>query len=448
MAFLKRSGTLQIHSDSKDLAIKVQKFLCHDEKTLGKSHKKWNWTFNLGGELQEWEVKVDEAVVGANTLEFRMAGKEMFKNKMQQDYEHKLPVRGGLKLEKAYEVKSMNSTDIWYPATLTEFRPDGKYEAVVTMPPDQYGESKKVHYPIVEANRIRDPFSKKLVEVPVSNINLLVKKDNALTPELTINGHNFASYICVPTPPKGKGPAEINFKVDKNRTMVDADVGHGQLKEALDPTRPDYKPKSKACKKTKLKSEWEIQIGSWGSHYIVAETKSKSSKEIQITIDDQLVVGGSAADLGSNEWMVDIAVQGKLTLKYQLHKTNANGVALEETQVVTKKLVHSNTIRVSVPDHTNLETATLECDEVEFSRLEQYKNPPSESKINGTLETLESTHGVQVPYVSGDGASSGNDFADLIPGGAGLLGMFDCCKVPDTAGDDSQLVIGPSHGSQ
>jgi hypothetical protein len=444
MAFLKRAGTLQIHSESKDLEVKVGKFQCHDETTLGKHHKKWNWTFNIGESNQEWQVKVDQAVVGANTLHFTIDGRDVFKNKMQQDFEHKLPVRGTLKLDKEYEVKSMSS-DQWYHATLTAARADGKYEAEVLMPPDQYGNQKKVHYPIVEANRIRDPFTKKAVEVPSSTLCLAVKKDSALLPELTVNGNPFTSYFCVPSPAANKPPAEISFTVNKDRSNMIADIGHGKMNQALDATKPGYKVRSKACHKEKLKCEWEIQIGAFGEHHIVVEKKSKSSKEVNVSIDGIPVVSGSAADLGGAEWSADVAIQGKLALKYKLHKTNASGVATDQATIVTKRLLHSNTVRITVPDLGNLQTATLECDEMEFSHLEQCKALPTEPVIDDSLEVCESTHGISVPYaMDGESSSSGSftsDFADLVPGASGLFSMFTCCQQP-AIDDDSQVVIG------
>lgn len=457
-AFMKRSGTMQIHSASKDLEIKVSKYLCHDETTMGKHHKKWDWTFTIGAQKQEWAVKVDEAMVGANTMEFSITSdgqkKEIFKNKLQQDFVHKLPVRGMLKLDKQYEVKSMNSQDQWYPATLTGARGDGKYEAEVLMPPDQYGNQKKVHYPIVEANRIRDPFSKKVVDIPQTMLQLAVKKDNALLPDLTINGNPFTSYLCVPSPPANKPPGEINIEVSKDRQSVKADVGHGKLKEAVDATRPGAKVRAKATKKTKFKSEWEIMIGAFGEHYIVVESETKSkiknTKEVIVTIDGNVVVGGSAADLGGNDWSADIAVQGCVLLKYKLYETAASGSATDKTKVVTKKLLRSNTLRITVPDLGNLEHATLECDEVDFGNLEQYKPTVQESNIEGSLDTLESTHDITVPYAMDGVSGSGglvDDLADFIPGGAGgLMGMFTCCQQPDIAGDDSQVVIGAGSG--
>jgi len=93
----------------------------------------------------------------------------------------------------------------------------------------------------------------------------------------------------------------------------------------------------------------------------------------------------------------------------------------------------------------------LECDEVEFSRLEQCKAVPAESTIDDSLEVFESTHGVSVPYAMDSDSSGGYqssfaaDFADLVPGGSGLLGMFtksfSCCEHP-AIDDDSQVVIG------
>jgi len=177
----------------------------------------------------------------------------------------------------------------------------------------------------------------------------------------------------------------------------------------------------------------------------VAEKKSKSSKEVNVSIDGKLVVGGSAADLGGGDWSADIAIQGKLALKYKLHKTNASGVATDQTTIVTKKLLHSNTIRLTVPDLSNLETATLECDDVDFANLEQYKVVPTESMIDDSLEVFESTHGVSVPYaMDGDSSAGGfaSDFADLVPGNlSGLLSMFTCCQQP-AINDDTQVVIG------
>jgi hypothetical protein len=419
VAFRKRVGTLQIHSESKDLEVKVRDFQCHDETTLGKHHKKWNWTFDIGESTQEWELKVDEAVVGKKLLHFTVDGKDVFKDKMQEDFEHELPVRGTLNLDRPYEVKSMefDSSDQWYPATLTLARGDGRYEAELFMPPDRCGKQKKLCYPLVEANQIRDPFTKEVVQVPSTTVRLFVNKDAALLPELTINGLSFTRYFCVSSLAANTSPAEIDFTVSEDRTNVTADVGHGKLKEAL-----DGKVRSKTCQKSKLKCEWKIQTGGFDEHHIVVQTKSKSSKEVNISIDGHRVVGGSAADLACTGWCADIAIQSKLALKYNLHRNNASGAITDEviqTTTVTKNLLRCNTIKVSVPDHSNLETAMLECDGVDFSDLEWYKVLPPESMIDDSLETLEMTHGLSVPYAIGDESSTSgfvSELTEMVPG--------------------------------
>jgi hypothetical protein len=462
-ALMKRAGTMQIHSSSGELPIKVAEFTCEDKTTMGKHNKTWTWTFQLGDSQTIWYVNVQEAMVGSNTVEFTTTRdgvkKEVYKGKFDKDIHHKLPVKGTLNIQKQYEVKNV-SGEAWYPATLTNIRDDGKYEAEVLMPPDDYGNQKKVHYPIVEPSRIRDPFSKKVVDIPETMVELNIRKDNTLMPELTINNNAFTSYFCVPSPSPMKPPdykvpsenAEINFTVSKDRKTIQADVGHGKLKEAIDATKPGAKVRAKdrEVSKDRLRKKWSIMIGAYGEHHIVAETKSKSSKEITITIDGKVVVGGAAADLGGSEFSVDIAVQGKVELKYKLYETSGNGVPTDRQKTVTKKLLRSNTLRISVPDHANLEQALLECDEVEFGTLEQYKPTVKEENIGQgnscSLETFESTHGIQVPYAMDKDNSGGgfaDDFAEFMPGGAsGIFAMLNCCNKPPVD-DESQVVIGP-----
>jgi len=362
-----------------------------------------------------------------------------------------LPVRGILKLDKPYEVKSMdfswglNSSDLWYPATLTGARGDGKYEADVLMPPDQYGNQKKMHYPLVQADHIRDPSTKKVVEIPNTTLRLAVKKNAPMLPELTINGHSFTNYFCVPSPAANNTPAEINVTVSKDRSHVTADVGHGKLRQALDATKPGYKVHAKAFRQSKLKCEWCIQIGPFGDHRIVAETKSKNSKEVNVSIDGHHIVGGSAADLGGGEWCADIAVQGKLAFKYNLHRTDASGVATDQTTIVTKSLLHSHTLRLTIPDHSNLETAKLECDEMDFCELDRCKVLPEESMIDDSLETFEITHGVSVPCVMdkhSSTAGSASVFAKLVPDWGFASDFAKLIPSRDIASDFAKLVPG------
>jgi len=397
----------------------------------------------------------ESAVVGKKILQFKVDGKTIFDGKMHQDFEHELPVRGTLQLDKQYEVKEVqcttfNSGDEWYPgtliagqwysATLTRARADGRYEAELLMPPDQYGNQKKVYYPLLEARHIHDPFTKEVAQVPSTMIRLAVKKDAALFPELTVNGHSFMSYVCVSSPPANGPPADIELMVNEDRTNVIGNVGHLKLKEAL-----EGKVRSKTCEKSKLKSEWKLQIGAFGEHHIVAETKSKKSKEVSVTIDGHRVVGGSAADLGRfGGWRADIAIQGKLALKYNLCRTNASGVARDERTTVTKNLLFSNTITVSVPDHSNLNTAMLECDDVDFVDLEQYKVLPEERMIDDSLETLEMTHGISVPSAVDDDifkAGMASDLAKLVPGWDSASSLAKMIP-PWSASDVAKLVPG------
>lgn len=147
------------------------------------------------------------------------------------------------------------------------------------------------------------------------------------------------------------------------------------------------------------------------------------------------MIGGSAVDLsafstltdkpnqlGAIAWSAEVAVQGKVKMTYDLYKTNADGVETNETASAPKTLSHSNTIGITIPDVSNLETAMLKCNEVDFSNLQQYKSLPQEGSINCSLEVFESTHGVSVPFVL-DKDSSGERIGESFD----LLSIFTCC---------------------
>eukprot|EP00746_Dinoflagellata_sp_MGD_P154166 gnl/MRDRNA2_/MRDRNA2_84670_c0_seq4.p2 gnl/MRDRNA2_/MRDRNA2_84670_c0~~gnl/MRDRNA2_/MRDRNA2_84670_c0_seq4.p2 ORF type:complete len:276 (+),score=60.13 gnl/MRDRNA2_/MRDRNA2_84670_c0_seq4:102-929(+) len=168
-----RAATFQVCSDSdysKDPELSVEKFQCMDDVIVGKHHKKWNWILGCHESKHEWFLKVDEGVGGGNTLQLMVDGKEIFKNKFQQDFMHQWSVRGSLRVnddydakvlsakvrgealpcaleagvdntEKRpnYEVKGANQLrgqDQWYPAILVGCNSDGSYETEVFIPED------------------------------------------------------------------------------------------------------------------------------------------------------------------------------------------------------------------------------------------------------------------------------------------------------------------------
>lgn len=438
-----------VHAESNPLDVRVEKYVSHDEHKLGIHHKQILWRLKFAGKAHDWIINVDQdpkqkIAKQPDTVAVTIDGKQVFKLALRNDYEYKQPLRGTLKKigeNEAYEVKTGN--DMWYRATLTAVRADGYYEALVMMPLGPDGQLKPVHFPLVSAVQIRDPYSKRAAQEPRLDMLLTVHKENPLFPTLSIAGRDFTCFFCRPSPPPGNTQTCIDLYVNMDRTQVTSNVGHSVLKQFL-----DNKKTCIDCELSRLHARWKFQFGPFCQHEVVLETKTAKTKECVISIDGVVAVAGKPEDLGEDEFFVDIALQGKNSLRFEVHEDDGNGNPKKETTKVVRQFPYNFTVNVSVRDYHDLQTAELSIDDQNFNVLPTYKPYAHEAPMCVGVDTIEhvhAEHNIRVPHSvhSKSGPGFAAEFMNL------LQSVFPaCCSCGSGNGldDDGQLTMPvPAH---
>eukprot|EP00746_Dinoflagellata_sp_MGD_P074127 gnl/MRDRNA2_/MRDRNA2_29984_c0_seq1.p1 gnl/MRDRNA2_/MRDRNA2_29984_c0~~gnl/MRDRNA2_/MRDRNA2_29984_c0_seq1.p1 ORF type:complete len:499 (+),score=100.30 gnl/MRDRNA2_/MRDRNA2_29984_c0_seq1:47-1543(+) len=434
-----------VHAESNPLDVRVEKFFAHDEHKLGIHHKQILWRLKFGGKTHDWIVNVDEDPAQKlkkqpSQVAVTIGGKQTFKQNLKNDYEYKQPLRGTLKKigeTEAYEVQTGGSQGNWYRATLTAVRADGFYEAMVMMPLGANGECRPVHYPLVPAVQIRDPYSKRLVQEPRLDIVMTVGKENPLFPSMNIAGRDFTCFICRPSPPPGKTQTCIDLKVNRDRTEVTSDVGHSILKQFLDNKKTAIDNEA-----NKLLVKWKFQFGPFCVHEIMLETKTAKTKECSVSVDGVVAVAGKPEDFGESEWTVDIALQGKNTVRWEVYEDDGNGIPKGATKKIEHQFPYTFTVNIRIEDYQDLRTAELYIDDEDFKELPSYKTYVGvESPMAVSVDTIEHVHNLRVPHAVQSTKGPGfvaeflNTLQDFLPA------AFCACGSSTVVNDSSQLTV-------
>lgn len=455
-----------------------------DTKVGGRKHKTVSWGLLVAGKKEEWIVQVDETVgsktgMGHKQVIFTVAGQEKFNGGLKDDFKFHQPNKGlpkNMKKEDAYEVLATSANNQWCRAKITKAAGEGKFEAAVKIPDanDPSGNSfKEITFPIVEAKNIRDAISKKPVEVPSVNVNLLVPKENPWKPQLTIENQGFENFLVVPTPKdlwtRPDQKVTVNLKVSEDRKKITSEgIGHGMLKKFHE-NEVFLLPNSSV---DKFLCSWKIQIGPYGTHDIVLKAEKKTggmnmdfahgSGTCALMIDGETIVEAEPEDLfgDGKTWQVDFAFQGNTAVTCDVYKENAAGLSTGEiakgktvsfTDGKKGQCSHTFSIRANPKDLKQAKCLLVtDTEEKDVLNLPQWKDVGKEPDINDDLQTVEMTHSLRIPHASAEGGGLSDDMMGVMhdmfgqEGSQSLMRMFTLCSCQgagDAVADPNTQVI-------
>lgn len=223
---------------------------------------------------------------------------------------------------------------------------------------------------------------------------------------------------------------------------------------------------------TKTNMFWKIMIGPFAEHTLLLEKRlvtqgaqmiSKAvgdlkggikhvkdlaetsvlqqSKLISLTVDGKLLVEATSEDfeadwesesspaVGSEDsWVCKFRFLGERSIMFKVFETNGSGTALDSTDLVEGLKKHQMKIckacTVCVDDLTDLSTATLDIDGVNFHDLKPYAAPEAEPPISCDPQVLSMQYDILAPHKVRDVAPLAAIQERLRAGGAALSSLL------------------------
>jgi len=417
---------------SKELDIMVVGFTSHDNavgSALGRNCKQKRWSVMYDREAPPIEIKlhVQEHKLHSNEVRIECDGESIFqgaglraKSRLTEDFHYEWSFRGtiqGINEPNYFEVHPAHVANYggepWFPATITAQREDGHFE-VVAQETDANGRIIEVTYPAVHKVNLREAASKKPLAVPENTLRLDVPKSDPLKAVLSLaNGdhditHHFGrpspavtaaernsqlslefskadswtsngSHMPSPAVTAAEPNSQLSLKVSKDRSKVTANAGHQVLSHFA-----SGEVQAKTCEVAKLKHSWTVQLGPFAEHTIEISKRHALGKVVTLSVDGDILVESAGADIGctvvpqdpllanrtkGNEWQCKFRLAGERVLDFEVFKTNADGVALEETGHVQEKRKYAHECIVNIPNDWDFSTACLLIDETPFAEL-------------------------------------------------------------------------------
>jgi hypothetical protein len=318
--------------------------------------------------------------------------------------------------------------------------------------PDQFnalGGWKTVHFPAMSCDRLRHKGSNKPVKVPQRTLTLEVPKSDPLhatlktTPDASGVYEEYQDklvthFFARQTPQLGM-QQDVIFKVDRERTRIEGNIGHNDFAMLLEPV-----PYLVSQAPTRKKALWVIQIGPWARHEICLERKYYASPKLTtLTIDGTPCVEAGPADLGCNgdAWNCKFMFKGETCLNYEVYKTTKDGVRLNETDTVKRFLPYVVECEVTLPENqtiSDMRAATLLVNGQPFTTLQPVRNKHSEPNIKTTPDIFAMTYSQPVPWKVDMDAAHGLEsvLSNMFP-----FRLFTglCTSAPNTSGYNSNI---------
>jgi hypothetical protein len=272
--------------------------------------------------------------------------------------------------------------------------------------PDGLGGIRETHYPAIRQEDIRYAETQQPFFVPQRVLRLEVPQSDPARATLSVDERDLIThYFARPTP----NPDEIaeqptvSLKVSKDRKKVTANVGYNLFNHHLKGEVRLVKHQA-----IKLRHSWTIQIGPFAEHTIQLE-KQWSSKIITLSIDGEKFVEASAEDIDCerNHWECKFRFVGARRTDFDVYETNKDGTLLDSTGVVNQFENFTRECVVSIGEESDLRTAELIVDGVNFHNLPLKQEIQKEENFSTSADALHMTYGVVVPYKVNEKAPCG-----------------------------------------
>jgi len=398
----------------------------------GRNCKEMQWTVMYDRDAKPIDIKlhVQEHKLHSNEVSIECDGQPIFhgagahaKAKMTDDFIYQWPFRGtirGINEASFFEYHpAMAHESVWLPATITAQREDGLFE-VLAKHQDELGGWSEVRYPAVDKKDLREAASQKPIAVPENFLQLEVPKQNPLGAVLSMNGGELVTHhFGKPSPkplPEGQEKPMVTFKVNKERSLVTANVGHTVLSQF-----GSGAPQAVTMDAERLRHSWTISLGPFAEHKIEIAKKHTMGKILTLSVDDGIFVECSGADIGStgHSWECKFKFIGEEVMDFEVYKTNKDGNPLDSTDHVEERRKYVKECIVSVPNDHDLTQARLIVDGFHFNELPMKigQSTPHEAKLELDPRAMMQSYGITVPYKVDESAPTG--FSVMVAGFSG-----------------------------
>jgi hypothetical protein len=213
---------------------------------------------------------------------------------------------------------------------------------------------------------------------------------------------------------------KIEMRVDKDRRVVNANVGHSFLKHFM-----SGEARSIASDKHRLRCRWTFQLGPFAEHTVEIEKRLETSNVVCLTVDGAILVEASpeGLDCDENAWECVFFLIGQRALNFEVFEIDEKGATLPSTGSVAQVAKYTHTCNIRVPDDGDLTKAILSIDEVDFVHLPSKVDASAEKHLSTDMQSLWNTYNILVPYKVARGGSINVD--DEVLGER----VTECCRL-------------------
>jgi hypothetical protein len=247
-----------------------------------------------------------------------------------------------------------------------------------------------------------------------------------------------------PSPPPlrtGEKKAKVDLRVSKDRSKVEANVGHEVLSHFI-----SGEVRAIGSEVQRLMHSWTLQVGPFAKHSIKVTKNHTLGKIITLVIDDETFVECTAADLGckGSTWQCSFRFVGERMLDFEVFKTNSDGSPLDETAHVEERRKYVHDCIIVIPNDHDFSTAQFFVDAIDFRELPM-KPLYEEAPISMDPRVMTATYGIQVPYKVDPNALSNiavmaNSLLSMTGGSTqAASGFFSCCGTGNVASEATEI---------
>lgn len=439
---MRKRAASAIIDTTYDLDFTVLTYTCHDptvHKALGLNTKECRWKVQCRTSTPlDIVCTFDKNLIGRTEVGIKCNDQKVFpvgpssnKSRLIEDFIQTWPFRGmakGINEIHFVEVRLYHTgQEMWYPGTVLKQRTDGFFEVMATKQ-SVAGYLTEELYPFVNKKDLREYSTKKPYTAPERQLHLKVgAKDPLKETTLTADGgEDITRYFGRPTPhakaraAEGAAPKTL-LTVSKDRSLVTGNIGHRELMaywngEARAVELIPKRPGKLIGYGSKM---WKIMIGTC-EHTIEVERRHKISKHVTLLVDGEILVEALAEDIGCYDgWATQFRFVGEPCLEFEVWETDMNGYATNTQGRVEQKKPYSRVCFLNIMDMSNLSTAQLYIDGVEFKELALHQQAHAQGTISISPIAMTSQYHITVPYKVVKGSTSG------ISGGLNeLFGQF------------------------
>lgn len=435
----KRAQSQIILDSSLDLDFNVLTYSKRDpavHKALGLNCKEVEWKVQCrNSNPLDIKVTFDKNITGRIEVRVTCNDDKVFpvgpsadKSRLIEDFQQTWPFRGiakGINETHYVEVKLFhNGQDTWFPGTVLQQSSDGFFQVMVTKP-GIGGYFNDELYPFVSKKDLREAATKQPYLAPERQLILTVPKDSTmeLTRLIVDGGTDITQFFGRPTPNWESNVPKIMFTVNEDRSVVSGSIGHRELLQHWngEVNCVDCIPKRPGILKGYGSKMWKIMVGLC-LHTIEVERKYTSSKIVTLTVDGVLLVEALAEDVNIHDgsWQASFRLVGEPAIEFEVFETDPFGSSVGKTGCVEQKRPFKRVCVVSLENLSDLSSATLHVDGVEYKELPL--NPEGHAQGNITISptVMVSQYHIQVPFkINKEAAAKGPAYNNI----GALLGI-------------------------